>query len=104
MQFVFLAFQMAEEAAHSREPAFAINDQLLLFRTQIDPRNVCRNVCLSREAFQLREKRTVLRLRPGLNCTFVQSFRLIRNYEIKVEVDGVSKTLAARTRAVRIVE
>src|SRR5687768_13453863 len=46
----------------------------------------------------------MLRFRPGLNGTLLQGQSRIRNYQIEIQSDGVSKTLAGRTSPVRIVE
>src|SRR6202008_2631370 len=50
------------------------------------------------------EERPVFRLRPRLNRTLAQSLHLVGNDEVKVEVDRIAESLAARARPIRIVE
>src|SRR5207302_8226953 len=95
---------MIEEAADTRKFAFAVHDELLLFRIQFGPGDVQRNLDLLGKALQLREEWTILRLRPRLDGTIIQGLRLVWNHQIEVEVDGVAESLAARTGAVGIVE
>src|SRR5579864_5358354 len=104
MQFVLLALQVIEEATHAEKAALASNHQLLMLRIKLDPRHIERNAGLLREALQVGEQRTILRLGPRFDRSLRQSFRFVRNHQVKVEIDSVAESLTARTRAIRIIE
>ena len=104
MQLVLLPLQMIEKSADTGKFAFAINDQFLVLRVEFRPGNVERNLCLLRIALQFGEQWSILRLRPRLDRTIVQCLRLVGNHQIKIEINRIAKALAARTRAVWIIE
>src|SRR4029077_9487309 len=104
MELVLLALEVVEETAHAEETALAIEHQLLVLRIELNPRYIERNTGLLGVAPQVGEQGTIFRLRPRLDCALRQSFRPVRNHQIKIEVDGIAESLAARTCAVGIVE
>ncbi len=104
MELVFLALQVIEESAHARELAFAIDDRFLLLGIEIVPGHIQRNLGRFGEAFEFREQRTVLWLRPWLHGSFVQGLCFVRNHQVQIKVDGVAKSLATGTSAIRIVK
>src|SRR5579863_1118273 len=75
-----------------------------MFLLKIGPRYVERNPRLLGVPLQIGEQRTILRLGPGLNRAFRQCLQLVRDDEIKIEIDRVAESLAPRARAVRIVK
>ena len=104
MQLVFLTLQVIKESAHPRKTAFATDDHALMFLVEFHPRHVKRNFYLLGKALQFGVQRPVLRLSPGLNRTLSQSFPFVGNDQVEIEVDGVAESLAARARAIGIVE
>ena len=104
VELVLLALQVLEEAAHAPEVAVAADDEVLLLGGEVVPGNIERNARSARVAAHLRGQRPVLRLGPGLDGAFGQRQRLVRNDQVQVEINGVAEALAARTRAVGIVE
>src|SRR5689334_4949150 len=95
---------MMEKTAHAGKFPLTFDDHPALLGIELRPRDIERDIDQLGKALQLGEERAIFGLGPGLDGALVQRFRFIRNDEIKIEVDGVAKTLAARTRAVRIVE
>src|SRR5579862_9395651 len=95
---------MSEETTHSEKPAFAFNDQALVFRIKFGPRHIQRNAGLSRKALQLRSKSAIFWLGPRLNCTLGKSFRLIRNDQVHVKIYGVPESLTAWAGAVWVIK
>ncbi len=58
MQLVFLALEIVEKAANSRELAFAFNHLPALLGLELGPGDIERNVGLLGEAFELGEERS----------------------------------------------
>src|SRR5580658_8344950 len=104
MQLVFLALQVQEKSAHTGEPATAIDNQRLLFVAEFVPGNIQGNPDLAREPLKLGKQRTVFRLGPRLDRTFIQSFALVGNHQVEIEIDGIAKALASRASSIRIVK
>src|SRR5260370_38358691 len=71
VQFVFLALQIFEESADTREPFFAVDDQALMLRIEFRPGDVEREIGLQREAVHLRGQSEHYGLGSLLNCTSV---------------------------------
>src|ERR1700693_4832807 len=104
VHLVFLALEMIEEAAHARKLAFPIDDHPALLGLELRPGDIKGNVHLFGTALQLSEKRAIFGLGPGLDGAFIQRLRLVGNHQVEIEIDGVSKALAARACAVRIIK
>src|SRR3984893_864501 len=104
VQLIFLVLQMIEESTNSQKLPLAVENQVSVFRLEVHPRYIERNPRLFGIAFQVRKKRTVLRLGPRLNGAIGQGLNPVWNDQIEIEVDRVPKSLAPRTRSVRIVE
>ena len=81
-----------------------LDNRLLVRARKLIERNVHRNFFRAAELFQLRHGPLMLRLGPWLDRAVLQRQAWIRNDEIEIESDRVSKTLTRWTRAVRIVE
>ena len=104
VQLVFLAFEMIEEAAHARKLAFAIDNHPALLGLEFRPGNIQGNIRLLGKALQFSEQRAIFGLGPGLDGALIQRLRFVGNHQVEIEIDGVAKTLAARTCAIRIIE
>ena len=108
MQLVFFALEMLEKTANAAEttPAGLIpkDNQFLLFGVEFIPGLVERYSGRAGEPLQFGEQRPVFWFGPGLDRPLVQSFAFVWNDEVEIEIDGIAKALAARTRAIRIVE
>src|SRR5260370_7931349 len=74
VQFVFLALQIFEESADTREPFFAVDDQALMLRIEFRPGDVERDIGLPREAFHPRGPRAAFPLRPPPNRPTTHTF------------------------------
>jgi hypothetical protein len=48
--------------------------------------------------------RAILRLGPWIDRAFIEGARLVRQNQVRIKVDRVAKSLAARARAIGIVE
>src|SRR5581483_3475931 len=90
--------------ANSRKFLSAIDNHALQLRIQLRPRHIQRNAGLASELLHLCRISAIFRLGPGLNGAFIERLRLIRNHQVKIEVDCVPETLAARARAEWVVE
>ena len=75
MEFVLLALQVLEEAAHAPEFAVSADDKALLIGSKVLPGHVERNARGPCIAAHLGRERTVLGLRPGLDRAFGQGQR-----------------------------
>src|SRR5258707_1535504 len=106
MQLVFLALQPSEETLHAVVIVFwiAFQNQPALLGGEMPPRHVGRNTLSSREFLQILKERAVAGLGPWLDRAIVDGLAGIRYDEIQIEIDGISEALAARARAVRIIE
>src|ERR1035438_4554975 len=104
MQLVLLALQVFEKTSHTRPFVLALKDVVFLSRSKVLPGHVERNSRCASIASHLGRQRPVFRLGPGFNRAVCQRQRLVWYHQVQVEVDGVTKALALRTRAIRIVE
>src|ERR1700722_13430352 len=98
---------MLEKAIDAAKPArtrFTGNDQFLLFRFQFKPRDVERNRTGTRETLKFGKQGSILRFSPRFDRAFVQGLSLIWNHQVKIEINRVTESLAARTSSIRIVE
>src|SRR5262249_46585945 len=59
---------------------------------------------LARELLHVSSKHPIFWLGPGLDGAFVQRLRFVGDDEVEIEINGVAKSLAARTCAIGIVE
>ena len=71
---------------------------------QIAERNIHRNSFRARETPHVHRKLAVTRLGPRLDRAVVKRLALVRNHAVQIEIHGVPESLAARARAIRIVE
>ena len=104
MKFVFLALEIFEEPADSGKLFLSIDNQPLVFRIHFRPWHIHRYARASGEPLHLCAIRPVLRFCPWFNRTIFEGFGFVRNYQIQVEVNGVTESLASRTRAERVIE
>src|SRR5581483_5813275 len=79
MQLVFLALEVGEETPDAGKPVPAVNNLSLLFRVEVVPGNVQRDVSLPGEALEISKQRAVFRLRPRLGCSFFHRVPLVWN-------------------------
>ncbi len=82
----------------------ALDDELSLLFGEVAEGRVERDAARARHALQILPNAAVARLGPGLNDALVDGLAAIGDHQIDIEVDGVAKSLAARARAVGIVE
>src|SRR5436305_1398217 len=104
MQLVLLAFQVTKESANAHELALAVEHGVAMLFIKVDPCHIERNACLFGVPLQIREQRAILRLGPRLNRAIGKGLQLVRDYKVQIEVDGIAKSLALRTRTVGIIE
>ena len=106
MQLVFFALQPVEKSfdAFVVVLGIAFENQPPLFRGELTPRHVRRNSATARPFLCVLKKHSVTRFRPRFDRAVVERLARIGNDQIQIEIDGISKPLAARTRAVRIIE
>ncbi len=106
MQLVFFALQPSEETFHAVVIVFGIafQNQPALLGGEMPPRHVGRNTLSSREFLQILKERAVAGLGPWLDRAIVDGLAGIWYNEIQIEIDGIAEALAARARAVRIIE
>ncbi len=106
VQPVFFAFQPLKKSVHSHVAGFcvALEHLILLRGAQISEGNVHGDLIGAREFSQFHKHGAVARLVLWLNRAFVERFAAIGNYQIDIEIDRVSKSLAARASAIGIVE
>ncbi len=106
VQLVLLAFEPVEESLDADVARLAVADEnlLALRRGQLAIRRVERDVFRAGEFLQLVPDGAVSRLGPRRNCTFVEGFAFVGNHAIEIEINRVAESLAARARAVGIVE
>src|SRR5690349_5820176 len=106
VQFVLLALQPGEKTFDAFVIVFgiALENQAALFGRELTPRHVRGNSAAARPFFGFLEQCAVARLRPGFDGPVVEGLAGIGDHEIQIEIDGISETLAARTRSIRIVE
>ena len=104
MQLVFLSLEMREESTDTDEIVVAIHDRLVLLMGELKPRNIYGNPFLSRPSAKFGENGPIFWFGPRFNGAFGKGLRFIGDHEVHIEIDGVAESLAARTRAERIVE
>src|SRR5260370_20350862 len=106
MQLVFFAFQPGEKSFDALVVilGIAFENQAPLFGSELAPRHVRENSAAARPFFCVLEEHPVTRFRPWFDRTVIKRLARIGNDQIQIEIDGISKALAARTRAERIVE
>ena len=104
MELVLLRFHPLEEAAHAAPLTTPFDHRLLVRLRKLIERDGHRDLFRPAKLFQFLHGPLVLRLGPGLDRAVFQRQTGIRNNEIEVEPDRVSKALAGRTRAVWIIE
>src|SRR6266481_798761 len=106
MQLVFFSLQPVEETF---DPfvvilGVAFENQAALFGSELPPRHVRRNSAGTRPFSCVLEKHAVARFRPGLDGAVVERLARVRDDQIQIKIDGISESLAARTRPVWIIE
>src|SRR5438132_13835321 len=106
MQLVLFALQIIKKSFYAVKfvGRIALQYQPALVDGEVTPRNIGGNSLPARPFFGFLQQAAITGLRPGLNCSIVERLAGIRNDEIEIEIDGVAKPLAARARAVGIVE
>src|SRR5580704_10035558 len=106
VQFVFLALQPVEKTFYTLEIVFGITfkNQTALLGGELAPRDGEGNPAVAGPFFHVLKQSAVTRFRPRLDGAFVERLAGIGDDQIEVEVDGVAEALAARARAVGIVE
>src|SRR2546423_1901248 len=104
MQLIFLALQVIKKAPDAFVFAFTFDNLLLLFWVKIGPGSIEWNSSLAGKAFQLGCVWPVFRFRPRFNQSFIDSLGWIRDDEVEIKINRISKTLAARTCPERIVK
>src|SRR5262249_25967675 len=82
----------------------SFEDETPLLVRKLTPRDVGWNAAAARPFLEFGDERAIARLRPGLDDAFIERLARIGHDEIQIEVDGVTKALAARTCAIWIVE
>ena len=104
MELVLFGVELGKEAADAGEGSLAVLDELLLILGQVVPGLIERDVCGACEALQLAVHGPVLARGPGCDGVAVEGLRLVRDDEVRIKVDGVAETLAARAGAKGIVK
>src|SRR5579859_2824104 len=106
MQLVFLSFEPGEKRIDARKVVvrIALDDEVSLLGGELAERNIERNAASASESLQILPKRTITRLGPGLNDTFVDGLAAVGNHQIDIEIDRIAEALATRAGAVRIVK
>src|SRR5713226_5903532 len=75
-----------------------------MFSAKLPPRHARRNAASARPFLSFLKKRTVPGFGPRLDGALVKRFAGVRHHQVQVKINRVSKTLAARTSSVGIVE
>src|SRR5579871_215358 len=104
MQLVLLAIKRRKEAANAGKAAVSIPKQLLLLCGQVIVGLVNRYPRGFGEADHLPMVRAIFCGRPWCDRSLLQRARTVRNDQVRIEINRVAKSLAARTCAVGIVE
>ena len=106
MQLVLLALQPGEETLDAFVFVFgiALENQTALFGRELTPRHVRGDSTATRPFFGFLEQCAVAWFRPWFDGPVVEGLAGIGDDEIQIEIDGISETLAARARSVRIVK
>ena len=98
MQLVFFRFQVVEEFSNR------VHDERAFVGRQFAERHIHVNAAAARSLFEVGEVCAIARLCPRLNGALMQRFTLIRDNQIRIEVNGVTESLASRARAKGIVK
>src|SRR5215469_8384587 len=106
VELIFLALQPLKKSFYTLVVVFGIafEYQPSLLDAKLSPGNVGWNPALAGPRLQILKKPLVARLGPWLDGSFFDGLPRIGNHEIQIEIDSIAKALAARARAVRIVE
>src|ERR1700676_4632493 len=98
VQLVFLSFEPGEKPIDASKVVvrIALDNEVSLLGGELPKRNIDRNAVSASESFQILPKRTITRLRPGLNDTFVDGHAAVGNHQIDIEIDRVAEALAPR--------
>ena len=104
MEFVLLAVKRGEEAADAQVGATAFPEDLLLGCIEVVPGDVGGDVRGFCEADHLAVEGAVFGRGPWRDGALGKGLGAVGDDEVGVEVDGVAEALAARARAVWIVE
>ena len=106
MQLVLLALQPGEETLDAFVFVFgiALENQTALFGRELTPRHVRGDSTATRPFFGFLEQCAVAWFRPWFDGPVVEGLAGVGDDEIQIEIDGISETLAARARSVRIVK
>src|SRR5438132_889357 len=98
MQLVLLGLEIFEELAdrgHQRSP---------FVERKIPERHVEPDAAGPGLLFELVQVRSIAGFCPRLDCTLTDGLALVRNHEVKVDIDRVSKPLATRAGAERVIK
>src|SRR3977135_2893402 len=104
MQLVFFALKIAEESPHPQKFSLAVEHKIAVLVLQVSPGDIQRNAGLLGKALEIGEQGTILGLRPRFDRAVAQGLQLVGNHQVEIEINGVAESLAARARAIRIVE
>ena len=104
VQLVLLALEILEESPDAREVVVAFDHPTLLLGGQPVVRRIQGHAGRARQPFHLVREVAVARLGPGLDRTFSQRLAFIGDHQVKIKVDRVAESLAARAGPVWIVE
>src|SRR5246127_5585046 len=106
VELVLFALEPIEETLHAIELVFRITleDEPALLGSKLSPRDICGNAAASRPFASLLQEHAVTRLGPGFDRAVIERLARVRHDQVQIEVDRISKALATRTRAIRVVE
>ena len=104
VQLVLLALEVLEEAPDAAEVVVALDHPVPLLGGQPVVGRVERHARRARQPFHLIVHVPVARLGPRLDRAFSQRFAFIGDHQVKIKVNRVAESLAARAGPVRIVE
>src|SRR5690242_13836976 len=104
VEFVLLAFEIFEKAAHTPELRIPVHNPFPVLGSQLIKGHIQRNALRARGRLKFLLERSVTGLGPGFDSALAKRLLLVRNHQVRIEIDRVSEPLAPRAGAGGIVE